>query len=194
MQNGLIWKSTLILLQTDDNGCIFFWLAYFFTNEIFAKYFTEQPIVCDGRGFWSSYIDDNPKTWKCCNSSNPCTVGQGHCNSDDDCYGGLKCGRKNCNSPFPSNANCCYQSFNGKQGLALLDKGGRVLFAQPLSTSIANFLWMGISVSIPNGFSCWMYSYCQLKSKNFLLLIPFKIFQLFKNFIMKIDLKEKNSP
>ena len=78
-----------------------------------SEYFTEHPIVCDGKG---PHIDDDLETLKCCNSSNPCSLGKGHCESDEDCYGGLKCGRKNCNLPFPSNANCCYQS-NSKRRL-----------------------------------------------------------------------------
>ena len=32
----------------------------------------------------------------CCTTYDPCTLNQGDCNSDDECYGDLKCGTDNC--------------------------------------------------------------------------------------------------
>ena len=30
--------------------------------------------------------------YSCCTSANPCAIGQGDCDTDDQCYGDLKCG------------------------------------------------------------------------------------------------------
>ena len=32
----------------------------------------------------------------CCTPDDPCTLNQGDCDSDDECYGDLKCGTDNC--------------------------------------------------------------------------------------------------
>ena len=32
----------------------------------------------------------------CCTSSNPCGVGEGDCDNDNECQSGLKCGTDNC--------------------------------------------------------------------------------------------------
>ena len=47
--------------------------------------------------------------YTCCTSSNPCGVHQGDCDSDSECEDGLACGRDNCQSPFPSDSDCCEQ-------------------------------------------------------------------------------------
>ena len=35
-------------------------------------------------------------SYGCCSSDDPCTLNQGDCNSDEECYGDLKCGTDNC--------------------------------------------------------------------------------------------------
>merc|ERR1712130_837551 len=47
----------------------------------------------------------------CCTPERPCRIGEGDCDSDDDCGYGLKCGDSNCAQFRPDNsakANCCY--------------------------------------------------------------------------------------
>ena len=51
-------------------------------------------------------ISDNLYT--CCTSSKQCDLNQGDCDSHDECSGNLSCGEDNCQSPFPSDADCCY--------------------------------------------------------------------------------------
>ena len=44
----------------------------------------------------------------CCNRTNKCGVGEGDCDSDDDCKGNLVCGADNCRgSTFDPNDDCC---------------------------------------------------------------------------------------
>ena len=43
----------------------------------------------------------------CCTFANPCGIGRGHCDSDDECYGDLKCGSDNCIGFGDSGADCC---------------------------------------------------------------------------------------
>jgi len=52
----------------------------------------------------------------CCNENNKCDVGEGDCDSDDDCMEGLKCGSDNCLSArwfwdenWDSYDDCCYK-------------------------------------------------------------------------------------
>ena len=42
--------------------------------------------------------DCNPvnNDWGCCTSSNPCGLGEGDCDNDDQCAGDLVCGTDNC--------------------------------------------------------------------------------------------------
>ena len=55
----------------------------------------------------------DPETWsgydsECCSAANPCGIGQGDCDEDDECYGDLQCGNNNCGDAFEnSNADCC---------------------------------------------------------------------------------------
>ena len=49
--------------------------------------------------------------YSCCTSSNQCDENQGDCDSDDECIGNLQCGKDNCQSPFPSDADCCFSKF-----------------------------------------------------------------------------------
>ena len=51
-------------------------------------------------------ISDNLYT--CCTSSKQCELNQGDCDSHDECSGNLLCGDDNCQSPFPTDADCCY--------------------------------------------------------------------------------------
>ena len=47
--------------------------------------------------------------WDCCSSFHKCDLNQGDCDDDSDCKSGLKCGKDNCSSDFPSaNYDCCY--------------------------------------------------------------------------------------
>ena len=45
-----------------------------------------------------------------CSVENPCDINHGHCQSDDECEGYLKCGHDNCNTDFgyPAKSRCCY--------------------------------------------------------------------------------------
>ena len=61
----------------------------------------------------------------------------------------------------------------------------RVLFAIPSSKSITNLLWMGISISIPDGFLSWRYMHCLLRSKKFLLSKYFRNSNFLKEFFYK---------
>ena len=45
--------------------------------------------------------------YTCCTSANPCSIGQGDCDTDDQCYGDLKCGLDNCIGFGDSGADCC---------------------------------------------------------------------------------------
>ena len=38
----------------------------------------------------------------CCTEDNKCDVGEGDCDSDEDCEGGLKCGSNNCGMAVPN--------------------------------------------------------------------------------------------
>lgn len=45
--------------------------------------------------------------WNCCTVDNPCINGYGDCDEDSECYGNLVCGKDNCGSHFPDDADCC---------------------------------------------------------------------------------------
>jgi len=66
---------------------------------------------CDGL---SSYHTD------CCSASNQCDVGEGDCDSDNDCKGSLKCGTNNCPKGIKFNkySDCCYDSTKSCDGLS----------------------------------------------------------------------------
>ena len=42
----------------------------------------------------------------CCSSTYPCNLGEGHCDSDDECAGNLVCGQDNCGAG-DYNMDCC---------------------------------------------------------------------------------------
>ena len=75
--------------------------SFFFTKYIFV---IDSFTGCD----WS--VSD----YSCCSSSHPCGIFEGDCDSDDECVGQLLCGKDNCHYPFPSNADCCYDSTPSK--------------------------------------------------------------------------------
>ena len=43
----------------------------------------------------------------CCSADVPCDEGEGDCDEDSDCAGGLKCGSNNC--PWGDGDDCCYR-------------------------------------------------------------------------------------
>ena len=48
----------------------------------------------------------------CCTLNNQCGLGEGDCDSNEDCLSGLFCGHNNCNGDtFDNGDDCCY---NGK--------------------------------------------------------------------------------
>ena len=55
---------------------------------------------------WSSY---DPS---CCTTKNPCGIGEGDCDRNDQCLGHSVCGKDNCGSGFPSAADCCTGNLN----------------------------------------------------------------------------------
>ena len=72
----------------------------------------DRPLVdnwkCDGTNNPSDYIGI------CCKINGPCELGQGHCNSDNECADGLVCGTNNCKKDFSNeytlwsnHHNCC---------------------------------------------------------------------------------------
>ena len=77
---------------------------------IFVTFFLDSFTGCDGTGTYSENV-------RCCSSSQPCGVSEGHCDNDDQCLGHLLCGTKNCFPPFSLYADCCYDPFPGKQRL-----------------------------------------------------------------------------
>ena len=48
---------------------------------------------CDVLDLACNYIKNEPD---CCTSSEPCAIGEGGCNGDDECEGNLVCGTDNC--------------------------------------------------------------------------------------------------
>ena len=61
----------------------------------------------------SRVCDKNDDSYgDCCTETQSCDVGQGDCDSDDDCLDGLKCGENNCKSDFDwgkDSTDCCYR-------------------------------------------------------------------------------------
>ena len=62
----------------------------------------------------------NPNTWSkysngCCSEEEKCTIGEGDCNSDNECHGSLVCTSNSCPSSeyesrkFHPRAKCCQQ-------------------------------------------------------------------------------------
>ena len=45
--------------------------------------------------------------YSCCTSANPCGLNQGDCDTDDDCFGDLRCGTDNCIGFGDTGADCC---------------------------------------------------------------------------------------
>jgi len=89
----------------DDVGCTLFGETALFgkANETFAFITgpsacpeeTEQPKGCQGGN-------------GCCSLELPCGLGEGDCDSNEDCEGSLKCGIDNCQGPFFTDGqDCC---------------------------------------------------------------------------------------
>ena len=57
------------------------------------------------------FVEDSTSLEKFCSSNRrTCKEREGHCEKDDDCNRGLKCGVRNCPDSFPyPYANCCYK-------------------------------------------------------------------------------------
>ena len=54
---------------------------------------------------------------ECCSVENPCGLGQGDCDKDDECSGDLVCGRDNCGVEYKSaTADCC--QFRGNKNIS----------------------------------------------------------------------------
>ena len=68
---------------------------------------------CEIRLFISAEVCNamGNNVYSCCTSSNQCDENQGDCDSDDECIGNLQCGKDNCQSPFPTDADCCFSKF-----------------------------------------------------------------------------------
>jgi hypothetical protein len=62
----------------------------------------------------------NAKTWEsynneCCSTEEPCGLGEGDCDVDEECIGNLVCGTNNCRqdgSGFTRQADCCQLPMN----------------------------------------------------------------------------------
>ena len=55
---------------------------------------------------------DDEDVANCCSETNSCGVGEGDCDSDDECLGDLRCGRNNCEPDFGwggPRSDCCYE-------------------------------------------------------------------------------------
>ena len=50
----------------------------------------------------------------CCNNLSPCDIGEGDCDTDDDCLGSLVCGKQNCGSGFFWNSTDCCTTLVGR--------------------------------------------------------------------------------
>ena len=73
--------------------------------------------MCEGIGFDETddcciepgcYGDDS-----CCQPYNQCSIGQGDCDTDEDCKGNLVCGNNNCDGKgFDNTDDCCIEPGN----------------------------------------------------------------------------------
>ena len=66
---------------------------------------------------WSTGPSTGKPGWTCCSIENPCTVGEGDCDSNDECEFPLRCGENNCNAihnstEFADQADCCVSFLN----------------------------------------------------------------------------------
>ena len=72
---------------------------------------------CDGKlylDFTKDNDDDSNTDWNCCTGEKKCGLGEGDCDTDDECQIGLVCGSNNCKRDFDtsgsnwdSQADCC---------------------------------------------------------------------------------------
>ena len=70
------------------------------TKDVVSYHMEARAVVlalaCDSDMTASNYLGDDA-----CNSSKPCAVGQGDCDSDVDCLGGLVCGQRTFGDAMP---------------------------------------------------------------------------------------------
>ena len=50
---------------------------------------------------------DKDNVYSCCTLTKQCGINQGDCDTNSECSGNLICGKDNCPSAFPSDADCC---------------------------------------------------------------------------------------
>ena len=66
---------------------------------------TNTHFIKSGNG--SATCGADVSDWSCCTSSRPCTLGEGDCDYDIDCFNRLTCGTDNCGPSFPTGFDCC---------------------------------------------------------------------------------------
>ena len=66
---------------------------------------TNTHFIKSGNG--SATCGADVSDWSCCTSSSPCTLGEGDCDYDIDCFNRLACGTDNCGPSFPTGFDCC---------------------------------------------------------------------------------------
>lgn len=86
--------AALILLATLAD------CRYSFFNAIEKRLHDAPELKC--KGAWHN----------CCTKANPCTLGDGDCDKDEECAGGLVCGENNC-PQFGETKDCCTQRCKG---------------------------------------------------------------------------------
>ena len=65
--------------------------------------------------------ENAPKNEICCNNKpEKCGENEGDCDDDSHCKPGLKCGKDNCPSGFPSDYDCCYTEPSGINCISIL--------------------------------------------------------------------------
>ena len=72
---------------------------------------------CNGKppfSFTKNNDDVDGTKWSCCTEDEPCLLGRGDCDTDDQCDGSLICGSNNCKDEFSvpgtkwdPQADCC---------------------------------------------------------------------------------------
>ena len=79
--------------------------------------FTSDNIVTAAGFFGKIHINDgnctHPGEMGYCTRENPCKIDEGHCETNDQCGPGLKCGFNNCppGLGFQNGTNCCFSRY-----------------------------------------------------------------------------------
>ena len=84
------------------------------SNQLLITFTSDESHT--GKGFKIQiYVEPNQNanlSADACSLTNQCNVDQGHCQSDDECKGYLKCGHNNCPAELghghPTKTRCCY--------------------------------------------------------------------------------------